>query len=224
MLNALADRRRVLATFLITIVAAYIAWKIGQSPEQALQFTFNGLSVGAVYALLAMGFSIVYSTVWFFDLYYGAAATLGAYGVFYMRSQEFLGGRYAINSLFVNFIFAAVIAGVVAWVLHTAFYGRFRSRFSPTTLRIGGGVLSGAAGVYAGFVLTYPAQLHLTLSPAIGILAALAALAGRFEKATGAFSGIPSPILFSFCLPLRLGWLDHFAAFWWPTPPAPSCI
>ena len=100
MLNALADRRRVLATFLITIVAAYIAWKIGQSPEQALQFTFNGLSVGAVYALLAMGFTIVYSTVWFFDLYFGAAATLGAYGVFYMRSQEFLGGRYAINSLF----------------------------------------------------------------------------------------------------------------------------
>ena len=174
MLNALADRRRVLATFLITIVAAYIAWKIGQSPEQALQFTFNGLSVGAVYALLAMGFTIVYSTVWFFDLYYGAAATLGAYGVFYMRSQEFLGGRYAINSLFVNFLFAAVIAGVVAWVLHTAFYSRLRSRFSPTTLRIGGGVLSGAAGVYAGFVLTYPVQLHLTLSPAIGILAALA--------------------------------------------------
>ncbi len=174
MLNALADRRRVLATFLITIVAAYIAWKIGQSPEQALQFTFNGLSVGAVYALLAMGFTIVYSTVWFFDLYFGAAATLGAYGVFYMRSQEFLGGRYAINSLFVNVLFAAVIAGVVAWVLHTAFYGRFRSRFSPTTLRIGGGVLSGAAGVYAGFVLTYPAQLHLTLSPTIGILAALA--------------------------------------------------
>ena len=173
--NALADRRRVLATFLIAIVAAYIAWKIGQSPGQALQFTFNGLSVGAVYALLAMGFTIVYSTVWFFDLYYGAAATLGAYGVFYMRSQEFLSGRYAINSVFVNILFAAVIAGVVAWALHTAFYGRLRTRFSPTTLRIGGGALSVAAGTYAGVVLTYPAQLHLTLSPVIGVLAAIAA-------------------------------------------------
>ena len=175
MLNALADRRRVLATFLITIVAAYIAWKIGQSPEQALQFTFNGLSVGAVYALLAMGFTIVYSTVWFFDLYYGAAATLGAYGVFYMRSPEFLGGRYAINSLFVNILFAAVIAGVVAWALHTAFYSRLRTRFSPNALRVGGGLLSAAAGTYVGIVLTYPTQLHLTLSPAIGVLAALAA-------------------------------------------------
>ncbi|MYA60038.1 MAG: branched-chain amino acid ABC transporter permease, partial [Chloroflexi bacterium] len=42
-----------------------------QSPDQALQFAFNGLAVGAVYALLAMGFTLVYSTVWFFDLYYG---------------------------------------------------------------------------------------------------------------------------------------------------------
>ena len=59
-----------------------------------MQFTFNGLAVGAVYALLAMGFTLVYSTVWFFDLYYGAAAALGAYGVFYLRSQDVFGGRY----------------------------------------------------------------------------------------------------------------------------------
>ena len=65
---------RLLAAVLATAVIAYIAWKIGQSPPQALQFAFNGIAVGAVYALLAMGFTLVYSTVWFFDLYYGAAA------------------------------------------------------------------------------------------------------------------------------------------------------
>ena len=73
---------RVLAVMLVAAVIGYIAWKIGQSPPQALQFAFNGLAVGAVYALLALGFTLVYSTVWFFDLYYGAAAALGAYGVF----------------------------------------------------------------------------------------------------------------------------------------------
>ena len=52
--------------------ALYIAWKITQSPDQALQFAFNGLAVGAVYALIATGYTLVYSTVWFFDLYYGA--------------------------------------------------------------------------------------------------------------------------------------------------------
>ena len=96
---------------LAAAVAAYICWKIAESPSQAVQFAFNGLSVGAVYALLAMGFTLVYSTVWFFDLYYGAAAALGAYGVFYLRSQEALGGLYEVNNPYVNIVFALVTAG-----------------------------------------------------------------------------------------------------------------
>ena len=176
MLSNLVGQRRALAVALATLVAAYIGWKISQSPDQALQFAFNGLSVGAVYALLAMGFTIVYSTVWFFDLYYGAAAALGAYGVFYLRSQEALGGLYAVNSPYVNVVFAVVTAGVAVWVLHTAFYSRLRLRFSPTVLRAGVGALSAGAGVYIGLVLTYPTQLHVTLSPAVGAMAALAAV------------------------------------------------
>ena len=175
MLSNLADHRRLLAVVLTTAVVGYVAWKIGQSPNQALQFTFNGLSVGAIYALLAMGFTLVYSTVWFFDLYYGAAAALGAYGVFYLRSQESLGGIYEVNTPYVNGVFAAVVAGVVAWVLYEALYGRLRSRFSPAVLRAGWGLLSVGAGVYAGMVLSYPANLHVTFSPVIGVLTALAA-------------------------------------------------
>ena len=175
MLSSAADHRRLLAAVLTAAVAGYVAWKIGQSPNQALQFTFNGLSVGAVYALLAMGFTIVYSTVWFFDLYYGAAAALGAYGVFYLRSQESLGGLHAVNSPYVNGVFAAVVAAVVAWALYEAFYSRLRARAGPTALRAGWGLLAVGAGVYAGVVLSYPADLHVLLSPAVGVLTALAA-------------------------------------------------
>ena len=175
MLSSAADHRRLLAAVLTAAVAGYVAWKIGQSPNQALQFTFNGLSVGAVYALLAMGFTIVYSTVWFFDLYYGAAAALGAYGVFYLRSQESLGGLHAVNSPYVNGVFAAVVAAVVAWALYEAFYSRLRARVGPTALRAGWGLLAVGAGVYAGVVLSYPADLHVMLSPAVGVLTALAA-------------------------------------------------
>ena len=188
MLSRLGGQNRLLAIMAITLVVAYIGWKIAQSPEQSLQFAFNGLSVGAVYALLAMGFTIVYSTVWFFDLYYGAAAALGAYGVFYLRSQETLGGLYEVNSLYLNAVFAAVVAGVVAWALHTAFYNRLRSRLDPMALRVGLGVLSAGAGVYTGLVLTYPAQLHVILSPAIGLTAAVAAwwaLGRGFERVSG---------------------------------------
>ena len=129
---------RLLAIALTVLVVGYVGWKISQSPNQALQFTFNGLSVGAVYALLAMGFTIVYSTVWFFDLYYGAAAALGAYGVFYLRSQEVLGGQYEVNTPFVNGVFAAVVAGVVGWVFYVTVYSRFRSRVNPAILRTAG--------------------------------------------------------------------------------------
>ncbi len=170
------DRQeRLLAVALALAAAAYLVWKIAESPDQALQFTFNGLSVGAVYALLAMGFTLVYSTVWFFDLYYGAAAAMGAYGVFYLRSKEALGGLYHVQNLYMNALFAVVVAGVVAWALHESLFNRLRPRFDPRVLRIVGGVLAGAAGVYTGFVLTVTDHLHVMLSPAVGSVAALAA-------------------------------------------------
>ena len=159
---------RLLAIVLTAAVVGYIAWKIGQSPPQALQFAFNGLAVGAVYALLAMGFTLVYSTVWFFDLYYGAAAALGAYGVFYLRTAPGLGSRFDVNSIYVNVVFAAVVAGVVAWALHTFLRPRLRGRIDPNTLRVVVGIASAGVGVYTGAVLSYPAILHQTLSPAVG--------------------------------------------------------
>ena len=166
---------RLLAITLTIIVAAYIGWKISQSPEQALQFAFNGLSVGAVYALLAMGFTIVYSTVWFFDLYYGAAAALGAYGVFYLRSQDILGGQYEVNEPYLNVVFALVTAGVAAWALHVGPYARFRARFNRTGLLVVLVALAAGAGVYMGLVLSYPGNIHVLLGPAIGVMTAVVA-------------------------------------------------
>ena len=164
-----AHQGRLLATLVATAAAAYLVWKITQSPELALQFTFNGLSVGAVYALLAIGFTLVYSTVWFFDLYYGAAAALGAYGVFYLRSQQAVGGQYAVNSLAVNVVFGALVAGVVAWVFAEALYPRLRDRCPPRALRALGGLLAAGAGIYTGVILAYPDSLHLMLAPAAGL-------------------------------------------------------
>ena len=164
-----------LAVALAVAAALYIVWKITQSPEQALQFTFNGLAVGAVYALIATGFTLVYSTVWFFDLYYGAAAALGAYGVFYLRSFDTLGGRYEVNEPVVNIVFAVVVIGVVAWAFHEAFHSRLRERgMSRNGVRVVDGVVAAAAGIYLWFVLSFPAQMHALLSPAVGVVAAAA--------------------------------------------------
>ena len=171
----LGDRPdRVLATALIIAAVAYVGWKVGQSPGQALQFAFNGLSVGAVYALLALGFTIVYSTVWFFDLYYGAAAAIGAYGVFYLRSQQAVGGQYQVANTYVDIAFGVLTAGVVAWALHEGLYPRLRSRFNATALRVIGGLLASGVGAYVWFVLANPEELNMVLSPAVGALAGCA--------------------------------------------------
>ena len=166
---------RLLAITLATMAAAYVVWKIAQSPEQATQFAFNGLSVGAIYALLAIGFTLVYSTVWFFDLYYGAAAAIGAYGVFYLRSHDTLGGQYEVNEVYVNVLFAATAAGVAAWALNTSVPTRLRERFK-SVVRPAIGLLAAGIGVYSGFVLSYPSELNLLLAPAVGALTGVVVL------------------------------------------------
>ena len=163
----------VLAVALTALAAIYVIWKITQSPDQATQFAFNGLAVGAVYALIAMGFTLVYSTVWFFDLYYGAASALGAYGVFYLRSHDTLGGRYEVNEPVLNLAFAAVTVGVVVWAFHTAFESRLRGRLSPMAIWTLAGLVGAAAGIYMWFVLSYPANIHVTAAPAVGVIVAL---------------------------------------------------
>ena len=201
---------RLLAIVLTAALFAYVAWKIGQSPPQALQFAFNGLAVGAVYALLAMGFTLVYCTVWFFDLYYGAAAALGAYGVFYLRSSPALGSRFDVNSIYVNVVFAVVVAGVVAWALHTFLEPRLRGRIHPNNLRVGMGIAAAGAGIYTGAVLSYPELLHVTVSPALGAtVAVVAGIAGYRVVQTllpsvrptvfAAVAGLPAAALGAWC-------------------------
>lgn len=162
-----------LAVMLAVLAAGYLGWKISESSTQALQFAFNGLSVGAIYALLAIGFTLVYSTVWFFDLYYGAAAAMGAYGVFYFHSRSGGYATFEANNLYVNIILAAVVAGVAAWSFREAFRSQLRERMSPLAARVLEGLVATGAGVYVGFVLTYSQHLNVIFSPVVGVLTAL---------------------------------------------------
>ena len=187
---------KVLAVALAFAIVAYVAWKITESPDQAVQFAFNGLSVGAVYALLAMGFTLVYSTVWFFDLYYGAAAAMGAYGVFYLRSKENLGGAYHVQVVSLNLLLAAVVAGVVAWALYETLFHRLRPRFSERTLFVTGGLVAAGAGVYAGLVLTLSDDINVVASPAVGAAAA-AALAWMLLRGAGIVRVKPGRALYA---------------------------
>jgi len=78
-----------------------------------MQIILNGIIVGGIYALLAIGFNLIYSTVRFFHLAYGVVALLGAYLTWVFNSGFGFG-----------FLFSAVLAtavtgliGLLTWVL-----------------------------------------------------------------------------------------------------------
>ncbi len=170
----------ILAIALTLAAVAYIGWKITESPDQALQFTINGLNVGAVYALLALGFTLVYSTVWFFDLYYGAAAAIGAYAVFYLRAGQATDTAYDPANIGLNIALGAVVAGVVAWALHTAFFERLRSRYPARLIRASCILAALISGIYTSVLLQYPDNLHQTGAPLIALIIALVIATAMF--------------------------------------------
>lgn len=62
--------------------------------DTLLQILFNGLSVGAVYALFALGYTLVFSVLGVINFAHGAVFTLGAYFTYL-----FIGGAVGANGL-----------------------------------------------------------------------------------------------------------------------------
>lgn len=71
-----------------------------------LQFAINGLIAGAIYALIALGFSIIYKTVRFFHFAHGAVYVIGAYAAYGIIS--ILPSSWGVGSWFV-----AVPVGII---------------------------------------------------------------------------------------------------------------
>ena len=169
-------------TLLLAGIIIYLASLPVQGGSQFLQFSINGVVIGAIYALMALGFTIVYGTVWFFDLSYGAMATVGGYSVFYFTSRQVQTiGRGEINNLPLNIIMGVLMAGVVGWALYTWLYPRMRGPLNPAFSRGICGVMAAATGLYIAFILENPADLHTFLGPVIGLLVAVAVAWGFYR-------------------------------------------
>ena len=89
-----------------------------------IQQVINGLSIGSIYALMAVGYSLVYSILNFSNFAHGGVIMLGAYF-----------GLYAVSLLGLPFlgalIVAALLAGLVAVVLEKVAYRPLRKRNAP---------------------------------------------------------------------------------------------
>jgi len=86
-----------------------------------LHLAGNGIIAGAVYALIALGFVLIHSTVRFFHIAHGAIYVVGAY-VAYIVIRHF-GGHLALGLLC-----AAIASGILGVLIDRAVYRPLRLR------------------------------------------------------------------------------------------------
>lgn len=88
-----------------------------------LQNVLNGLSVGSVYAIFALGYTLVFSILGIINFAHGAVFTLGAYFTY-----SLMGGAFGFNGLFANlklplalpFAGAILVSGLLSGLVSVA--------------------------------------------------------------------------------------------------------
>lgn len=85
------------------------------------QLIANSIIAGAIYMMVALGFNLIFGTVKFFDIGYGALAVVGGYAVLYF--YKMLG-----FSLPLAVLFGVLFAGCVGYLVNLLVYKKLRKR------------------------------------------------------------------------------------------------
>ncbi|NPV71483.1 MAG: branched-chain amino acid ABC transporter permease [Firmicutes bacterium] len=90
-----------------------------------LQQTVNGLSIGSVYALIAVGYSLIYSILQFSNFAHGSFLVAGAYAGFFVLSMK-------IFPMYIGVVAAFVFSGITATVVERLAYRPIRAHGAKT--------------------------------------------------------------------------------------------
>lgn len=147
---------------------------------QIVQNLLNGLSVGSVYAIFALGYTLVFSILGIINFAHGAVFTLGAYFTYI-----FMGGAFGFNGLLANlrlpfalpFAIALILSGTLSGLVGVAIE---RLAFRPLRRRNADPLLTVVSSLGVAFVIvnviqylvgaetyTFPANTYGSLPPAI---------------------------------------------------------
>ncbi len=108
-----------------------------------IQNVFNGLAVGGVYAIFALGYTLVFSILGIINFAHGAVFTLGAYFTY-----AFLGARFGFNGLLANqqlpfgvpfplaTLFGGLAAGVISVLIERVAFRPLRNRGADPLLTL----------------------------------------------------------------------------------------
>ena len=148
--------------------------------QDLLQLLLNGLSTGAVYALFALGYTLVFSVLGVINFAHGAVFTLGAYFTYFL-----IGGAAGANGLLAGlqlpfalpFWLALPLAGLGAAAVALLIE---RTAFAPLRQRSADPLLALITSLGAGVVLVYLIQLLVG--------------AESYAIPTGALAGLPAAV------------------------------
>ena len=100
-----------------------------------LQQLTNGLALGSIYALIALGYTMVYGVLRFINFAHSDVLMLGAYSAFYLapKMEAVFGPQSAVGTLFI-IIAAAAICAVIGILIELLAYRPLRNRPKLTVL------------------------------------------------------------------------------------------
>ncbi|HLO85566.1 MAG TPA: branched-chain amino acid ABC transporter permease [Nostocaceae cyanobacterium] len=108
-----------------------------------LQQLLNGLSIGSVYAIFALGYTLVYSILGIINLAHGAIFTLGAYFTYTL-----MGGNFGFSGVLANanlplklpfavaLILGSILAGLVGVIMERIAFQPLRRQGSDSLLTV----------------------------------------------------------------------------------------
>ena len=115
------------------------------SPEIIIDQVINGLTIGGIYALIALGYTLVYGILFMINFAHGEIFMFGSFGGFavltYFVNSGFASKHPGI-SIVAAFIGAMVISGILGAILERIAYRPLRTapRLSPLISAIGASI------------------------------------------------------------------------------------
>jgi branched-chain amino acid transport system permease protein len=153
-----------------------------------LQQLINGLSLGAIYALIALGYTMVFGVLRFINFAHGDVYMLGAFSGFYLGPKvlSWFGGQVSYGAAATMLLIAMLLCAVVGIVIEKLCYRPLRDRPKLTVLITAIGVSlfleSGGQFAFGANPKSFPALIDdvaIDIHPAFGVLKDLTITTGQ---------------------------------------------
>lgn len=137
--------------------------------EEFFQQLINGLAVGGIYALVALGYTMVYGVLKLINFAHGDLFTIGAYlGMTLLVSSNMAGLMPPVVAILLVFVMVAFLVALVGGLLERAAYRPLRnaSRLSAVVSALGASIFfqNAIMLIYGARFYVYPNELRPSFS------------------------------------------------------------